>query len=26
LTFYMADGRIVVENKDRERSVTIIKS
>lgn len=26
LTFYMADGRIVVENKDRERSVTVIKS
>lgn len=25
LTFYMADGRIVVENKDRERSVTTIK-
>ena len=25
LTFYMTDGRIVVENKDRERSVTIIK-
>jgi lipopolysaccharide export system protein LptA len=25
LTFYMADGRILVENKDRERSVTIIK-
>ncbi len=25
LTFYMADGRIVVENKDRERSVTYIK-
>ena len=25
LTFYMADGRIVVENKDRERSVTVIK-
>lgn len=26
LTFYMADGRIVVENKDRERSVTVIKN
>ena len=26
LTFYMTDGRIVVENKDRERSVTVIKS
>jgi lipopolysaccharide transport protein LptA len=26
LTFYMTDGRIVVENKDSERSVTIIKS
>lgn len=26
LTFYMADGRIVVENKDRERSVAVIKS
>jgi lipopolysaccharide export system protein LptA len=25
LTFYMADGRIVVENQDRERSVTVIK-
>jgi len=25
LTFYIADGRIVFENKDRERSVTIIK-
>ncbi len=25
LTFSMADGRIVVENKDRERSVTVIK-
>ncbi|MFP4081292.1 MAG: LptA/OstA family protein [Candidatus Aminicenantes bacterium] len=25
LTFHMADGRIVVENKDRERSVTVIK-
>ena len=25
LTFYMTDGRIVVENTDRERSVTIIK-
>jgi lipopolysaccharide export system protein LptA len=25
LTFYMADGRIFVENKDRERSVTVIK-
>ncbi|MFQ6110021.1 MAG: LptA/OstA family protein [Candidatus Aminicenantales bacterium] len=26
LTFHMSDGRIVVENKDRERSVTVIKS
>jgi len=26
LTFYMGDGRIVVENTDRERSVTVIKS
>jgi lipopolysaccharide transport protein LptA len=26
LTFYMADGRIVIENKDSERSETIIKS
>lgn len=26
LTFHMGDGRIVVENKDRERSVTVIKS
>lgn len=26
LTFYMGDGRIVVENKERERSVTVIKS
>lgn len=26
LTFYMADGKIVVENKGRERSVTVIKS
>jgi len=26
LTFYMADGRITVENKDGERSVTVIKS
>jgi lipopolysaccharide transport protein LptA len=26
LTFYISDGRIVVENKDRERSVTVIKS
>ncbi len=25
LTFFMADGRIVFENKDRERSVTVIK-
>ncbi len=25
LTFYMAGGRIVVENQDRDRSVTIIK-
>ncbi|UCC38907.1 MAG: LPS export ABC transporter periplasmic protein LptC [Candidatus Aminicenantes bacterium] len=26
LTFYISDGRIAVENKDRERSVTVIKS
>ena len=26
LTFYIADGKIIVENKDRERSVTVIKS
>lgn len=26
LTFYMADGRIVVENQDRERSYTVIKN
>jgi len=26
LTFYMGDGRIVVENKDRERSIIVIKS
>jgi lipopolysaccharide transport protein LptA len=26
LTFYIADGKIVVENKSRERSVTVIKS
>ena len=26
LTFYMGDGRIDVENKERERSVTVIKS
>jgi lipopolysaccharide export system protein LptA len=26
LTFYIPDGRIVVENEDRERSVTVIKS
>jgi len=26
LTFYIADGKIVVENKDRVRSVTVIKS
>ncbi len=26
LTFYIPDGRIVVENEDRERSITIIKS
>ncbi len=26
LTFYMADGRIAVENPDRERSKTVIKS
>ena len=25
LTFYMTDGRILIENKDRDRSVTIIK-
>jgi len=25
LTFYIADGKIAVENKDRERSVTVIK-
>lgn len=25
LTFYMADDRIVIENKDRERSITVIK-
>jgi lipopolysaccharide export system protein LptA len=25
LTFHMADDRILVENKDRERSVTVIK-
>ncbi|MBC8359204.1 MAG: LPS export ABC transporter periplasmic protein LptC [Candidatus Aminicenantes bacterium] len=25
LTFYLADGKILVENKDRERSVTVIK-
>jgi len=25
LTFYIADGKIAVENKDKERSVTIIK-
>jgi lipopolysaccharide export system protein LptA len=25
LTFYMTDGRILVENKERERSVTVIK-
>ncbi len=25
LTFYMADGRILVENKERERSPTVIK-
>lgn len=25
LTFYMSDGRILVENKDRERSLTVIK-
>jgi len=25
LTFYMADGRILVENQERERSVTVIK-
>lgn len=25
LTFYMADGRILVENKEKERSVTVIK-
>jgi lipopolysaccharide transport protein LptA len=26
LTFHLGDGRILVENKDRERSVTVIKS
>ncbi len=26
LTFYMSDGKIVIENKDRERSETVIKS
>ena len=26
LTFHLRDGRILVENKDRERSVTVIKS
>jgi len=26
LTFYMGDGKIIVENKRRERSVTVIKS
>lgn len=26
LTFFIADGKIVVENKGRERSVTVIKS
>lgn len=26
LTFYIADGRIAIENKDRERSETVIKS
>lgn len=26
LTFYLTDGRIHVENRDRERSVTVIKS
>jgi lipopolysaccharide export system protein LptA len=26
LTFYLGDGRIHVENRDRERSVTVIKS
>jgi lipopolysaccharide transport protein LptA len=26
LTFYMADGRIVIENKDNKRSETVIKS
>lgn len=26
LTFYIADGRIVIENKDTERSETVIKS
>jgi len=25
LTFYMADGRILVENQERERSLTVIK-
>jgi lipopolysaccharide export system protein LptA len=26
LTFHLGDGRILVENKDRERPVTFIKS
>jgi lipopolysaccharide export system protein LptA len=26
LTFHISDGKIIVENKDRERSVTVIKS
>jgi lipopolysaccharide export system protein LptA len=26
LTFYLADGKIVIENKERGRSVTVIKS
>ncbi|MFQ6037951.1 MAG: LptA/OstA family protein, partial [Candidatus Aminicenantales bacterium] len=26
LTFHMADGRIVIENRERERSTTVIKS
>jgi lipopolysaccharide transport protein LptA len=26
LTFYLADGKIAIENKERERSVTFIKS
>ena len=26
LTFYISDGRIIIENKGRERSVTVIKS